>query len=464
MNKSNFSTSSPLLAVDLIIGCCFPIAATILDLWWRGQPFSLATALAAQTSQPLLWIIDSIPLLLALWRPNPQSGAKTAASVSRPSVNIEQQVTERTAKLTRQIADLRAEVAQVKQTGETVRASEDLFRSLVENANEGIFTLSLDGTIMTVNPGFTSLLGKHRDDLIGRHCSIVLPSSSLTSVEEQIRRFRNGEKTPSTLDINFFHQNGKAVPVEARVLPTVGTEGTAIGLQGICHEKSPEPAVVATQSVSSSVVPPTAPLQGSFVNTTLGGTAELSQSSLVTGSPSAASPLSLTPSFYTEETSKSFLVTPLPPQPVPGSSPESMAFSPQPIPSTQPVFQPSLSPIDSPGEQILDLDAALGRVDGDRELLVEMADLFLDEYPRLLTTLRDAVAHGNAQTAAYAAHTLKGSVANFAAMPSFTAAQKLERIARQGDLTQAHAAFADLEAQLTRLKPVLANLKIGIAA
>jgi HPt (histidine-containing phosphotransfer) domain-containing protein len=141
-----------------------------------------------------------------------------------------------------------------------------------------------------------------------------------------------------------------------------------------------------------------------------------------------------------------------------------MVFSSQPILSAQPVVQSSLSPIGSPGEQILDLDAALGRVDGDRELLVEMADLFLDEYPRLLTTLRDAVAHGNAQTAAYAAHTLKGSVANFAAMPSFTAAQKLERIARQGDLTQAHAAFADLEAQLTRLKPVLANLKIGITA
>jgi HPt (histidine-containing phosphotransfer) domain-containing protein len=93
-----------------------------------------------------------------------------------------------------------------------------------------------------------------------------------------------------------------------------------------------------------------------------------------------------------------------------------------------------------------------------------MAELFLDEYPRLLSTLRDAVAQGNAPTAAYAAHTLKGSVANFSAMPAFTAAQKIERIARQGDLVQVHAAFADLEVQLNRLKPVLTNLKIEIAA
>src|SRR5262249_55274563 len=102
--------------------------------------------------------------------------------------------------------------------------------------------------------------------------------------------------------------------------------------------------------------------------------------------------------------------------------------------------------------------------DGDRELLVEMAELFLDESPRLLTTLRDAVAHGNAQTAAYAAHTLKGSVANFAATPAFAAAQKLERMARQGDLSQAQTAFHDLEAQLRRLEPVLANLKVGAVA
>jgi PAS domain S-box-containing protein len=402
-----------------------------------------------------------------VWRPNPQSGAKATASVPRPSVNIEQQVTERTAKLTRQIADLKTEVAEVKQTGETFRASEELFRSLVENANDGIFTLSLDGTITTANPGFSSLLGKHRDDLIGRHCSIVLSSSSLSSVEEQIRRFRNGEKTPSTLDLDFFHQNGKAVLIETRLLPTIGLEGTAIGIQGICREKPPEPAVVTAQSVPSSVVTPGAlpgSLQRSFVNSTLGNTTEFPQSPPVTGSSSAAPPLPPTSSFYTEETSKSFLAPPLPPQSAPRPPSEPMAFSPQPIFSTQPAVQPSLPPIGIPGEQILDLDAALGRVDGDRELLVEMADLFLDEYPRLLTTLRDAVAHGNAQTAAYAAHTLKGSVANFAAMPSFTAAQKLERIARQGDLTQAHAAFADLEAQLTRLKPVLANLKTGMTA
>ena len=466
MNKSSSATSGPLLTVDFLLGCCFPLVATLVDIWWKGQPFSPAAALAAQTSQPLLWLIDSIPLLLVLWRPGPQSEAKKTASASRPSMSTEQQITERTAKLTKQIADLKAQVVHIRQEGETLRASEELYRSLVEHANDSMFTLSLDGTITTINPGFTALLGKHRDDLMGRHCSTVLPSSSLTLVEEQIRRLQRGEKTPATLELSFFHQNGKPIEVEARFLPSLDTEGNAIGIQGICRTKAPEPSVAIIQSSAPFSVTSSAPagiLQGSFINT-LSGAAEPSFSSPSLVSTPAVPPLSLAPSFYEEDMTQSSFVTPLPSPSVQVSHPELMALASPSVLSTPPVPQPSQPPVGIPVEQILDLDAALGRVDGDRELLVEMADLFLDEYPRLLTTLRDAVAHGNAQTATYAAHTLKGSVANFAAMPAFTAAQKIERIARQGDLAQAHAAFADLEAQLTRLKPVLTNLKIGIAA
>jgi PAS domain S-box-containing protein len=462
MNKSSSATSSPLLAIDFLVGCSFPLVATLLDIWWKGQPFSFAAALAAQTSQPLLWLIDCIPLLLILWQPGPQAGAKKTASAPRSGVTTEQQITERTAKLTKQIAELKAQSAYIRQEREELRVSEEIYRSLVENTNDSLFTLSLDGTFTTVNTALTSLLGKHRDDLMGRHCSSILPSASLAPVEEQIRKFQGGEKTPATLELSFFHQNGKMIEVEVRFLPTVNTEGNAIGLQGICRPKAPAPAAVGTsQTISSSfVTAPTPPenLQGSFINSTLGGAVEPlpSAPSIVSTPPAPA--LSLTPSFYAEATPASSLVTPSP-------SPSVQVAQPEPRPFVSPaVPQPAPPPVGIPNEQLLDLEAALSRVDGDRELLVEMADLFLDEYPRLLSTLRDAVAQGNAPTAAYAAHTLKGSVANFSAMPAFTAAQKIERIARQGDLTLVHAAFSDLETKLTQLKPVLMNLKMGIAA
>ena len=456
MSKPGLAAGGPLFTFDLLLGCCFPTAATILDLWWKGLPFSLASVLAVQTSQPLLWVIDSIPLLLILRKPSTKSGPKATASVPRTSGNVEQQISERTAKLTKQLADLKAEVANLKQSEETLRAGEERYRNLVESANDGILTLSLDGTITTINRGFESLLGKHRDDLIGRHCSIALTSSSLAPIEEQIRRFRNGEKSPAILDLTFFHQNGKTIPAETRLLPLLDKEGVAIGIQGICRETTPQPAASPPPSLSpsfTSSAPSQNLLQGSFSHTLHGSTSGLSQSPIFT-EPAALSPLenqgtgpSLSPSYSTL-----------------GVSPEPMAVplhrTGVPQPSVQYESPSALSPIGGPSEQVIDLAAALSRVDGDRELLAEMADLFLDESQRLLTTLRDAVAHGNAQTAAYAAHTLKGSVANFAATPAFAAAQKIERMARQGDLSQAQTAFADLEAQLRRLEPVLANLKV----
>jgi PAS domain S-box-containing protein len=470
-----------LLPIDFLIGCCFPIAATLLDLWWKGQPFSLASALAAQTSQPLHWVIDSIPLLLVLGKPRSQSGHKATASIPRTSGNVEQQISERTAKLAKQLADLKAEVATLKQSEETLRAREEHYRNLVENTNDGILTLSLDGTITTVNHGLELLLGKHRDDLIGRHCSIVLPSSSLVPIDEQIRRFRNGEKSSVTLALTFFHQNGKTIPVETRLQPLLDKEGMTDGIQGICRETAPQLSVSPPPPLSPSFTDPATtqnPSQGSFSNIPLASPPGLSQLPAITES-AASSPLdnrgvglSLSPSFTSSfslpEAGESSLVSPSSSYSTLGVSSEPLAA---PLHRTG-IYQPNSQhepPLPSAqgggqSEQVIDLGAALSRVDGDRELLVEMAELFLDESPRLLTTLRDAVAHGNAQTAAYAAHTLKGSVANFAATPAFTAAQKIERMARQGDLSQAQAAFADLEAQLKRLEPVLTNLKVEAVA
>ncbi len=466
MNKSSSATSGSFPVVDLIFWLCFPVVATLLDIWWKGQPFSPVAALAAQTSEPLLWIIDSIPVILLLWRPNFDSGAKKSAAIPRSAVSTEQQITERTAKLTKQIAELKSQVIYLRQEREELRVSEDLYRNLVDHASDSMFALSPDGTITTTNPQLTTLIGKHRDDLIGRHCSTILPSASLTLVEEQLQRAQRGEKTPTTLTLSFYHQNGKLIEIEVRFLPRVDPQGNTMGLQGICHAKTPEPEIAISQSSPVFSVPasePVAGLQSSFGNSTLGGTLESSFASPTLASTPASPALSLTPSFY-EDSAPSALVIPVSAPPVPVLSPTPTAPISPSFLSPSPVLQSPQPPVGVPAEQILDLDAALSRVDGDRELLVEMADLFLDEYPRLLSTLRDAVAQGNAPTAAYAAHTLKGSVANFSAMPAVTAAQKIERIARQGDLTHVHSAFADLEVQLNRLKPVLLNLKIGVAA
>ena len=95
------------------------------------------------------------------------------------------------------------------------------------------------------------------------------------------------------------------------------------------------------------------------------------------------------------------------------------------------------------------------RLDGNRELIDAVVQVFLDEYPRLLEQLRDGVARGDAAAVTLAAHTLKGAASNLAADRVVGAAARLESAARGGDLSQAAAIQQSLESEITRLHAAL---------
>ncbi len=109
--------------------------------------------------------------------------------------------------------------------------------------------------------------------------------------------------------------------------------------------------------------------------------------------------------------------------------------------------------------EIFDQAAALAQVDGDSELLQELVTLFLDDYPRLLGEITEAIARGEGQALARTARSLKGAVGALAAQGAFAAALTLEQIGKAGDLTQAAEAYASLEKELAALSSALAALK-----
>ncbi|HEV8716731.1 MAG TPA: response regulator [Candidatus Binatia bacterium] len=113
----------------------------------------------------------------------------------------------------------------------------------------------------------------------------------------------------------------------------------------------------------------------------------------------------------------------------------------------------------APTESVFDRNAALDRVEGDRELLQEIVGLFFDEIPGLLSAIQEPVARRDAKALERAAHTVKGAVSNFGAKDAFAAALRLEVLGRGGDLTNVEEACAELEKAIIRLKGALAALK-----
>lgn len=114
--------------------------------------------------------------------------------------------------------------------------------------------------------------------------------------------------------------------------------------------------------------------------------------------------------------------------------------------------------IETSGELLVDREVLLDRVGGDEDLLQEITNIFLEEYPALLTEIRGAVAGGNAKALESAAHSLKGAVANFGATAATQAALELELIGRRGTMAQAPSALATLEECFEALKPSLLAL------
>ena len=114
-----------------------------------------------------------------------------------------------------------------------------------------------------------------------------------------------------------------------------------------------------------------------------------------------------------------------------------------------------------PGESmdaVLDLPSVLERLDDDRDLLRELAQIFLEQAPAHLGQIQAAVRSGDAKTLRERAHALKGSAGTLAGSAVSKTAARLEQMGRDGDLNESQETCATLEADLGRLVDALQRL------
>lgn len=107
---------------------------------------------------------------------------------------------------------------------------------------------------------------------------------------------------------------------------------------------------------------------------------------------------------------------------------------------------------------LIDRSAILDRVGGDADLLREITAIFLMEYPVLIGEIREAVAAQDPKRLERAAHSLKGSVANFGAQAATEASYRLETIGRRGPIEEAPGALSELLMHFQQLQPLLEDL------
>jgi two-component system sensor histidine kinase/response regulator len=111
--------------------------------------------------------------------------------------------------------------------------------------------------------------------------------------------------------------------------------------------------------------------------------------------------------------------------------------------------------VDLTAQDVFDLSEAMKSVHGDTVLFSEIAGLFLESAADDMSRIRQGIANSDAKAVETAAHSLKGSVANFGATRTFKAAYRLEQMGRDRKLQEAECAKSDLERELGALQSAI---------
>ena len=107
---------------------------------------------------------------------------------------------------------------------------------------------------------------------------------------------------------------------------------------------------------------------------------------------------------------------------------------------------------------VFDLPDLLDRVDGDRDLLLDLVRTFCADAPRLLTDVRRSGARHDAKGLHGAAHALKGACSNFSAPGAVGAARAVEECGRLNDMENLDERIETLEREIARLRDALLAL------
>ncbi len=116
------------------------------------------------------------------------------------------------------------------------------------------------------------------------------------------------------------------------------------------------------------------------------------------------------------------------------------------------------------GASFIDVDELMARVDGDRELIAELTEIFQEDYPKQLRLAREALVLNDAAAVRRIGHSLKGALANLGATNASSLAASIEAMGKAGDLARLHERLAEMQVVLADVANRLQSLCVESVA
>lgn len=123
-----------------------------------------------------------------------------------------------------------------RRTEEALRDSEERYRTLVENANDLVFTLDLDFRITSANPAVQRLLGYKPEELIGTRLGSYVPAEQLAKHRDMLQRKLSGEAAETRYEMQVVGRNGETRTLETSSRLSFDRSGKPNAIQAIARD------------------------------------------------------------------------------------------------------------------------------------------------------------------------------------------------------------------------------------
>jgi PAS domain S-box-containing protein len=129
----------------------------------------------------------------------------------------------------------RAHTELTQRTSEQIGEYRTRLASIVDSSEDAILTKSLDGTITSWNRGAERIYGYARDEVIGKHISMLVPSDRPDEIPEILKKIARGEGIEHYESARVT-KDGRRLNVSISVSPLRDVKGEIIGASAIARD------------------------------------------------------------------------------------------------------------------------------------------------------------------------------------------------------------------------------------
>src|SRR5438105_15033250 len=115
------------------------------------------------------------------------------------------------------------------------RWSPEYLAAIVDSSDDAIIGKTLDGTIISWNPGAQRIYGYTAEEVVGQPIAILVPRDRPNELPAILERLRRGERI-SHYRTERIRKDGKRVTISVTISPVRDSAGAVIGASAIARD------------------------------------------------------------------------------------------------------------------------------------------------------------------------------------------------------------------------------------